>query len=184
MAAENKKGGVSDEAVFARTGKHWEEWFQILDSINAASLPHKEIAEYINTAYNIDAWYSQTITVAYERERGLRKVHEKPGGFEINVSKTINIPNEALFKFWDSDEIHKKWLPKNSLTKRKSTENKSMRMGWNEDATLLSINFYPKGDNKSQVVVQHTKLKSQKDADNKKKFWGEKLNELKNILEA
>ena len=37
----------SDEAVKAKTGKVWAEWFKILDKAGAKKWPHKEIAMYL-----------------------------------------------------------------------------------------------------------------------------------------
>ena len=37
----------TDEAVKAKTGRVWAEWFEILDKAGAKKWPHKEIAAYL-----------------------------------------------------------------------------------------------------------------------------------------
>jgi len=46
----------SDEAVKAKTGKVWAEWFRILDKAGAKKWPHKEIAAYLHDKQNVSAW--------------------------------------------------------------------------------------------------------------------------------
>ena len=40
---------MSDEAVKAKTGKAWKEWFAILDKAGASKLSHPEIVKYLST---------------------------------------------------------------------------------------------------------------------------------------
>ena len=37
--------GVSDDAVKAKTGKKWDEWFKVLDKAGARMMDHTEIAQ-------------------------------------------------------------------------------------------------------------------------------------------
>ncbi len=64
---------TSDEAIRERTGRGWEEWFDLLDKWGAAELPHKGIARRVAAELGIEplAWNAQAITVSYERARGL-----------------------------------------------------------------------------------------------------------------
>jgi hypothetical protein len=55
------------------------------------------------------------------------------------------------------EKIRKTWLPE-SITIRKATANKSMRITWIDEVTHLNVDFYSKGELKSQVVVQHSKI--------------------------
>jgi hypothetical protein len=112
------------------------------------------------------------------KERG-----EKEGGFEIGVSKTINVPIDILYNSWVDDKARNKWLPKEKITIRKSTLNKSARITWSDNTTSLSVDFYPKGENKSQVVVQHQKITDSKMATKMKAYWGDVLESLKSLLE-
>ena len=46
------------------------------------------------------------------------------------------------------------------------------------------MNFYAKGNDKSQVALNHRKLKSAKEASAKKAYWAEHLEQLKKMLES
>jgi Activator of Hsp90 ATPase homolog 1-like protein len=59
-----------------------------------------------------------------------------------------------------------------------------MRVTWKDKKTSLEINFYPKDDAKSQVVVQHNKLPSAAAATRMKGYWAKALDRLRASLEV
>ena len=171
---------MSDEAVEAKTGKSWARWFKHLDAAGAKKMTHQEIVAHLRDKHDVRSWWQQMVAVTYEQARGLREVGEKPGGFEVSISRTIAAPVSKAFKAWTDEKTRKKWLPED-FTVRKSTANKTLRINW-PDGTDLVVAFYPKGE-KSQVVTQHAKLKDARAGTRMKKFWGEALDRLKQILE-
>ena len=173
---------MSDDAVKAKTGKTWSEWFKLLDAAGAKKMTHREIVAYLNQKYGVGPWWRQMVAVTYEQARGLRDKHEKPEGYEISVSRTIDAPLGKAFKAWTDEKTRKKWLPAN-LTIRKATANKSMRISWEDGKTSLSVNFYSKGAGKAQVVAQHGKLPDAKGAAKMKKFWAQALDRLEALIE-
>lgn len=175
--ATKTKPRMSDEAVASKTGKTWSEWFKILDAAGAKKMTHQAIAELLHSKHKVAPWWTQMVTVTYEQARGLREKHQKPGGFEISVSRTIEAPVVKAFKAWTEAKTRQRWLPA-ALTIRKATANKTIRIAW-EDGTLVAASFYPKGDGKCQVVAQHAKLKDAKAGEKMKKYWGEALGRLK-----
>ena len=48
------------------TGRGWQAWFELLDSWEAASRSHTEIARWLREEHAVDGWYSQSITLGYE----------------------------------------------------------------------------------------------------------------------
>lgn len=179
--ARTSDPGMSDAAVLAKTGKNWEQWFKILDAAGAASLPHKQIAILLSEKYGVGDWWSQTVTVGYERARGLRAKHETARGFVANRSKTLPVPLEALFAAWHDPRLRRKWMSENGFVIRKATPCKSMRVTWTDD-TNLEVHFYAKGKAKSQVVIQHSKLASAAQVERSKTFWGRRLEALAKVL--
>ncbi|MCZ6837459.1 MAG: DUF4287 domain-containing protein [Planctomycetota bacterium] len=179
--------GISDEAVHAKTGKTWPQWIKTLDSHGAIKLTHKEIVAIVHDEYDIGPWWSQMVTVGYEQGKGLRDMHEKSGGFEVSVSKTITTPIDVAFKAFKNPRTRIRWLElpngKGEFEIRKATTDKSMRITWVDCVTHLNINFWDKSEAKCQVVVQHTKLKTAKQTDNQKVYWKEQLAGLKSMLE-
>ena len=174
---------MSDEAVQAKTGKNWKQWFAILDKAGAKKMNHQEIAKYLNTEQGVGPWWQQMVTVTYEQARGLRKPNQRPDGYQISVSRTVNVPIAKLYKAFANDKVRNAWLAESGLAVRKATANKSMRVTWNDVKTSLEINFYPKGDDKSQVVVQHSKLPNARASAAMKTYWSRALDRLRDSLE-
>jgi uncharacterized protein YndB with AHSA1/START domain len=173
---------ISDAAVKAKTGKVWNEWFKILDAAGAKRMTHQEIVALLSKKHGVGPWWQQMVTVTYEQARGLRKVHQKPGGFEISVSRTIDAPIARSYKAWTEARTRQKWLSA-EVTIRKATANKSLRLNWEDGKTIVAAAFLGKGEGKTQVVAQHNKLPDAKSAAKMKKFWGEALDQLKETLE-
>jgi hypothetical protein len=174
--------GISDAAVAAKTGKTWSQWCKVLDKDGAKELPHKDIAILVSKKHGVGPWWSQMVTVGYEQARGLRKKHETPRGWQASASKTIDVPVQVLYGAWSNARMRARWMRSERLTIRKKNANKSMRITW-PDETSVEVNFYAKGEAKSQVAVQHSKLKKQADVVRAKKSWGEALGSLKELLE-
>ena len=65
---------ISDEAVKAKTGKSWNQWFKILDRLNVKTNGHRHAAMSLHRTYKLNPWWSQAVTIRYEWERGLRTV--------------------------------------------------------------------------------------------------------------
>ena len=82
--------GMSDDTVRAKTDRTWPEWVRILDAKGATSMPHRDIAVYVHEAHGVSRWWAQTVTVGYERIRGLReKGQRRSGTFEGTVKLTL-----------------------------------------------------------------------------------------------
>lgn len=175
---------MSDEAVKAKTGKTWKEWFAILDKAGARKFSHQEIVKFLNTEHEVGPWWQQMVTVTYEQARGLRDLHQKPEGYSISASRTVNVPLAKLYKAFANEKARKGWLGEDGLVVRKATNAKSMRVTWKDGKTSLEIGFYAKGDNKSQVALQHSKLPNAKTAATMKAYWAKALDRLRTSLNA
>ena len=82
---------------------------------------------------------------------------------------------------WEDSEVA--WLEEDDLAIRTATPNKSLRATWKDGKTSLEIAFVQKAANKSQVVVQHSKLPDAKTAAKMKTYWRTKLDRLRAALE-
>lgn len=188
-AAESSGGkiaGVSSEAVSKATGRGWDEWLKVLDKEGAAKLTHKEIAALLQEKHGVSGWWAQSVTVGYEQARGLRQKHEQADGFQISASRTIAAPIGRAFKACSDPKLRSSWLDA-ALTVRKETKDKSMRITWEEGrekGTNLEVYFYAKGEDKCQVAINHGKLKTEAAGEKMKKFWGQRLEALKAMLEG
>jgi uncharacterized protein YndB with AHSA1/START domain len=174
---------MSDEAVKGKTGKTWKEWFTILNKAGAKKMSHQEIVKLLNSKHNVGPWWCQMVTVTYEQQSGLRDNHQKPDGYQISVSRTLSSPVGRVYKAFATDAQRDDWLGEDGLHIRKATANKSMRVTWKDGKTSLEINFYPKAADKSQVVVQHSKLPSAAAAARMKTYWSKALDRLRPVVE-
>ena len=174
--------GISSPAVKKATGKSWAEWCRLLDQAGARKKSHKEITELLADKQKVPAWWAQMLAVGYEQSRGLRVKHQKSSGFEVSVSRTIAAPVALVFEAWRDPVLRERWLPLTPLTVRKATPHKSIRIVW-ADGTMLSVNFWPKGAIKCQVVPQHGKLPDAETAELMKAYWTDKLEALRVCLE-
>lgn len=182
--SETKYGGVSSDAVRAKTGKGWDEWFRVLDAENAVQLPHKQIAQLLYDSYKVPGWWCQMITVGYEQARGLRAVYQKSDGFSASASKTLNAPLSALYAACADEATRAKWMGRKRYTVSKATANKSLRLGWGRaDAMRVDFNLYAKGKTKSQIAVQHSKLADADEVAKMKTYWKGALDKLAKLVE-
>jgi hypothetical protein len=176
---------MSDEAVKERTGKIWAEWFRILDKAGAKKWNHKEITGYLVKAEKAGPWWNQMIAVAYEHERGIREKFQKcDGEFAASGSRTLNVPMARLYEAWTDETLRGRWLPKAKIEITTATPGKSVRAKWDGGKSRLSVNFYGKGADKTQVAVDHMKLASSKECAKMKTYWFEALNRLQKFLEV
>jgi uncharacterized protein YndB with AHSA1/START domain len=174
---------MSDAAVKEKTGKTWKEWFAILDQTGARKLNHQEIVKYLNSKHGVGPWWQQMVTVTYEQARGLREKHQKAEGFQISVSRTVKTSLAKLFRAVANEKARSAWLAEDGLVVRKATPNKLMRVTWPDGKSSLEISFFSKGDDKSQIVVQHSKLPDAKSSAKMKEYWGKALDRLRASLE-
>ncbi len=174
------RAGMSDEAIRENTGKTWAQWVRALDAIGAATMPHRDIANHVHTEFEVPGWWTQAVTVGYERIKGLREIGQRRGGaYEASKSKTLRVTASAAFSAFANARTRKKWLPIDVVV-RKATSPKSVRMTW-PDQTSVEVWITAKGE-KCSVAVQHTKLVSKEDANARKAFWREKLAALDELL--
>jgi len=174
----------SDEAVKAKTGKVWAEWFKILDKAGAKKWPHQEISAFLRDKQGVGPWWGQMVAVAYEHERGLRQKFQKcDGEFSASGSRTLAVPLGKAYAAWTDEKLRAKWLPDAPMEITTATPGKSLRAKWNGD-TRLSVNFYGKGAQKAQVTVDHMKLAGSNDSAKMKSYWFAALDRLQELLEA
>ena len=174
--------GYSDEVLKARTGCTWERWVGVLDYYRADKMAHRDIAALVNKKFKIEGWWSQAVTVGYERIKGLRaRGQRRDGSYEANKSRTYNVPAGTLFDAWANARVRGRWLDGEIGKVRTSTAAKSMRLD-GKDGSIVAVGFWPKGPSKSAVSVQHTKLRDQETATKLKKYWGERLDALRDVL--
>jgi hypothetical protein len=171
---------TSDEAIRERTGRGWEEWFDLLDEWGAGDLSHRDIARRVAAELAIDplAWNAQAITTSYERTRGMRAAGERADGFAITAQKTVAVPVDRLFDAFTDPALRAQWLPEDQLRERTASKPRSARFDWADGATRVNVTFISKRE-RSTVALEHSRLADAEEADRIKAFWRERLSTLK-----
>lgn len=180
--ADEYSPSMSDAAVKARTGRNWSSWFDALDREKAASLDHKAIVALLSKQFGVPAWWRQMVAVEYERARGLRARHQTASGYSVAVSKTMSASVARLYDAAARDATRTQWFPKGRFDLASKTPNKYFRGAWNR-TSRVEINFYAKGDGKSQLAVQISKLAHASDVEAQRRVWRPALRKLKTLIE-
>ncbi len=185
-AAERPVLATSDSEIRRRTGRGWEDWFDLLDEWHADEMAHRELARRVADELGIEplVWEAQAVTVSYERARGLRVVGQRADGFAITASRTVAVPVDLLFDAFVDGSLRERWLPDGQLSERTATRPRSVRFDWADGATRVSVVVEAKGAAKSTVTVEHARLADAAEAKDMKAYWRRHLTSLKAQLEA
>jgi len=174
--------GMSDASVKAATGCTWERWVRALDKAGAATKSHREIAKLV-AFFGTPSWWTQMVTVGYERIRGLRaRGQQRSGAFQATKSRTFDADVAHVFDAFASTSTRKRWLGED-VAVRSATAPKRIRLAW-PDGTSVVVGFVAKGPAKSSAAIQHDNLATRAAALDAKRAWGERLDRLAEIVTA
>ena len=170
--------------VREKTGRTFDQWFKVLDKWGAKDKKHAEIARWLREEHEVDGWWAQSITGAYEQERGIRAPGQMAdGSYTANASKTVNVPVATLFEAFYDEAVRERWLGDAQLTIRTARPGHSVTAAWDDGSTRITVGFVEKGANKSQIALAHEKIPDAQQTDELKAFWRDRLNDLKKLLE-
>jgi uncharacterized protein YndB with AHSA1/START domain len=184
--AERPRLATSDDEIRRRTGRGWEQWFDLLDEWGAQERTHKEIARWVAQQQDIEplAWNAQAVAGSYELARGLRVPGERAdGSFTATASRTVAVPVDRLFDAFVDEALRARWLPDGELRERTATRPKSARFDWGEGETRVHVGFEASGDGKSRLALEHVLLPDADETERMKSYWRAALTELKSTLE-
>ncbi len=196
---------ISDEAVRAKTGKSWDQWFRILDRWGAASKGHPATAKHLAERHGVGPWWSQMITVRFERERGLRGQHERASGYEVSVSRVIAAPARRVFECWLAPADLSAWFTSGARVEARVggryrnrdrdqgeflaiRPNRRIRFTWENPrhapGTEVEVAIAGRGRGKVTTTLTHSKLASLRDAEMMKEAWSWALDSLRSYVET
>lgn len=183
--AEKPPLATSDEAIRARTGRGWEEWFDLLDAWGAADRSHREIAREVATRLEIAplAWNAQAVASSYERARGLRQVGEFADGFRVTTSRTVAVPVDRLFDAVVEPSLRALWLPDADLRERTARRPRTAHFEWADGPSRVHVTFDVLDPAKSRVALRQERLASAADANRMRTYWRDRVATLKEVLE-
>jgi uncharacterized protein YndB with AHSA1/START domain len=175
---------TSDDSIRQRTGRGWEEWFDLLDEWGAPERSHRDIAIWVAEQQGIVplAWNAQAVARSYELARGLRAVGEHPDGFRVSTTRTVATPVERLYDAFVDPSHRAHWL-NGELRQRTATRPRSARFDWGGGDSRVHVTFAPRGDDRSTATVSHERLADAREAERMKAFWRDRMTTLKKELE-
>ena len=189
MAAPSapSKGSVSDAKSREKTGNGLDHWFTVLDRFGAVEKGHTAAARHLYEVHKVSGWYSQGITVAYERARGVRAVNQRcDGDYEVSVSKVMTTDMATLIKAFTDARRRRQWIggADPALVKALAaalTDKLSKgcvvrpdglgRFRYKWGGTTVQFYLEPKAAGKVSLVVQHTKLANAEAVDKRRAEW-------------
>jgi uncharacterized protein YndB with AHSA1/START domain len=174
---------VADESMIRATGKGHAEWFALLDAWGATDYNHTEIARWLSETHGTPGWWTQNLTVAYERARGMRARHQMADGFSISVTRTVAVDAEQALAAFTRAPFRRKWLPNGPMRQRPTRAALTARFDWSDPASRVIVTVVPKGESKSVVNVGHEQLPDADAGEEFKAAWRGWLGELKAELE-
>lgn len=209
MSPRSSEETAGDDKVLAATGRRRAEWFALLDDDGAASQSHGTIAALLMERYGVPGWWAQSVTVAYEQARGLRRPGQRPDGtYEVNVSRTVAASRSEIFAFASDDVARRLWLD-GALSEVAlgdepvlletvgATAPASVRWRWPATArggsdrgrVILALTDAPdRADGtpsgKVRATVQHSRVLDPDDLPALKAFWAERLEALRDRVEG
>lgn len=176
--------GHSDEIIKRQTGRTWQSWVRLLDRHGAETMTHGDIARWVHDNYGVSGWWSQTVTVGYERIKGRRERGQRlNGAYEMSKSKTFSVPVATLFDACAAEASRRRWLRGVSATIRTATPPKALRLQW-PDGTIVAMWFTSKSATKSVLALAHTKLTSRAALEKAKDEWSARLEALERLVAA
>lgn len=189
---------MSDAAVQEKTGKDWSSWFRTLDRWGARDQGHKATASWLQEEHDVSGWWAQTITVEYERARGLRAVGQTAtGDHALSAQRTVAAPVDLVMDWWLDGSKRDAWLldelvapavhlgiraPKTSKTAMGEVLRFRVLPDGAPNEHKVEVTFTDLGD-RTQVRLQHTAIAAQEERDALKTRWGPEMDRMKRTIE-
>jgi hypothetical protein len=191
---------VTDANILKKTGHGLDHWFAVLDAFGAAAKGHTASARHLYDDHGVPGWYTQAITVAYERARGLRAVNQNCAGkFQVSVSRVMPASATQLVDLLSRPDKRAAWLqaadpslrqaleaafkgPKAGQVKVKDENNAQLRYRW--DGRTVQMYIVGKPNGKASLVVDNQDLPGPEAVDARRALWSEALDGLRAQLQG
>lgn len=175
---------VSDAATIRATGRSHADWYALIDAAGVAAQGHTAIARWLVAEHGVGGWWSQSITVGYERARGLRAKGQMARGFTVSATRTIAAGPELVIEAFDRPEARERWLPGVAPARRRTTARNTARFDWAEPESRIVVWAIPRPDGRTTVTVSHEKLPDAATGERMQALWRAALVRLAESLEA
>ncbi len=197
-ATRPSKGSVSDAKAREKTGHGLDHWFAVLDRFSAVEKGHTAAARHLSEAHDVDGWYAQGITVAYERARGVRVLNQRcDGDYEVSVSKVVAGETTTVIKAFTDPRVRRRWVEGVDVrlvhaltTALDGSASKGFvvrpdgqaRFRYTWDGTTVQLYLMPKTGGKVSVVAANTKLAEGTMVEERREKWRAALQAMATFL--
>lgn len=191
------RGEVSNAAAIKRTGHGLDYWFKVLDRFGTGH-GHTKTAQYLHSTHKLPGWYAQSITVTWERARGLRQENQScTGAFQVSVSRSIAATVDALADLINGAGTRKRWLEGVDPSLRRAMEDAfaagkrmqlkprgqaRMRYKWLSSVVELRLTANPNG--KSTLVADSSELPDADAVEVRREAFGKALDRLRHLCQG
>lgn len=192
---------LGDDAVAAATGQPRATWFALLDAQDATSWTHQDIAVWLAREQGVDGWWAQSLTVAYEQERGMRAPGQRSDGtYEVSPSRSVAGTTADVYALVADDGSRARWLDPalalvgagERLEVLGASPPKTVRLAWpagalgapaDRDGRVTFTLYRPRRADGTpagtvRVTAQHGGLPTGDDVEALKSFWSARLEAL------
>lgn len=170
-----KYSEITDHLVYARTGRSWEQWYELLDGMGAQGLPQREITEKLIADHALSKWWARSITKAFEYRIGRRLMRQvNSGTFQTSTSKTLPCDMDITLHFWKEHLGIAGSFNGISFISEPSVQQTGKWRYWKvelADGSKVSVVIGEKPKGKSHLAVNHEKLEDAQAMGTWKSFW-------------
>lgn len=188
--SQPSSGAVTEERCVEVTGHGFDHWFAVLDRFGAARRGHTASARHLQEEHDVSAWYAQSITVVYERARGLRAQNQAcTGGYQVSVSRVLAAPLGVTARFLQAGELRRAWQRDLDEAVARALEDATIR---NKEGAVwarlqlpdahVELRISATSDGRSRVGATVTKLESADAVATHRAAWRSALDALKQRL--
>jgi hypothetical protein len=168
---------VSEEAVTRATGRGWDDWLRLLDARGVEGFSHRDTAAWLSAEHGVTGWWAQTITVGYERARGLRRANQTSTGFRVGVSRTLPAAADRVWPFLLEAGPRDAWLGAGTLRVRVAARGRACRFDFGDDGSRVLVDVTDRGD-RTTVAIEHERLAGPDVVEERRAYWRARLGEL------
>jgi SH3-like domain-containing protein len=196
-AVSKRSAALSEKKIRERTGHGLDYWFEVLDRFGAVTKGHTATARHLHDAHGVDGWYAQSVTVAYERARGVRAANQRcDGAFEVSVSKMIAADVPAIVRAMTSPRLrarlsstdpdlvpalaHALAAPASKGFVVRADGLGRYRYRWG--STTVQFYLVPRSPGKVSAVVTNMKLASGELVERRRQAWRDFLQSLAELV--
>ncbi len=188
------RGAVSAAKVLERTGRPLDHWFAVLDAFDAKAKGHTASARHLSEDHGVDGWYSQGITVSWERLRGVRAVNQRADGhYEVSVTKVVDVPPAAVADAFNQPALRRRWLAGQEAAildgleaspkpMRVVKDGKAARLRFKAGVHTVAVSVDAKPNGRATVAAQVMKLAKPEDVETRRGAWRAALESLRATL--